>query len=464
MDRLEEPVHYNLKTYGCKVNTYDAGLLQKRFEKSGFEDANQKDQGDLSTVHVLNTCAVTEEATKEAMREIRRIKRKNPNAVVVVTGCSAQVDKDKFEPMPEVDLIVANSHKGQIEELIRSKVNQTLKERVFHSNIFLKNDLEVGGGVESEHTRSFLKIQDGCNSFCTYCVIPFARGKSRSVTITNLIERVNSLYAEGVREIVLTGVHIGDYEEDESLSGQKALLEDLVENLLAFTKMPRFRLSSLEPVELSDRLLDLYSNPRMCPHFHMSIQSANTKVLSDMKRKYTANDVETCLLKIQQRVPGAFVGMDVIVGFPGETEEEFFDTYQRLDTLPWTRIHVFPYSSRPGTKAALRNDGIERSEIMRRSERLKNLSQTRFREVALEQVGRVKTALLLHKPAKNGAQYLTRDYWPVRVGSPMEEATIGSTEAVLSGFEYQIEVTGYEDPSGSAMDGVLLGKRIGGST
>jgi threonylcarbamoyladenosine tRNA methylthiotransferase MtaB len=393
---------------------------------------------------------VTEEATKEAMREIRKIKRNDPKSIVVVTGCSAQVDKDKFEPMVEVDLVVANSHKGQLEELIHKKLKGELESRVFHSNIFRKDDLEAGGGIESDHTRSFLKIQDGCNSFCTYCVIPFARGKSRSVTVSDLVERVNKLYDEGIRETVLTGVHIGDYEDQESL-GKQGQLEDLLENLLSFTKMPRFRLSSLEPIELSDRLLSLYQDNRMCPHFHMSIQSANSKVLSDMKRKYTAEDVEVSLNKIKSHLPNAFVGMDVIVGFPGETEEEFFDTYRRLAELPWTRIHVFPYSSRPGTKAALRSDLIERSEILRRSERLKVLSRERYLEQAKLQIGTVKEGLRLQKPSK-GAQFLTRDYWPVYVEDDSKWTLINE--------DSRIEITGYRDAGGSAMDGILVGKII----
>ena len=182
----------------------------------------------------------------------------------------------------------------------------------------------------------FSKIQDGCNSFCTFCVIPFARGKSRSLTVDQLVERVDYLYSEGVREVVLTGVHIGDYEDGS------ARIEDLVENLLNRTQIQRFRLSSLEPIELSDRLLELYTEDRMCSHFHMSIQSANTKVLKDMKRKYGAPEVRDNFERIFAKLPDAFVGMDIIAGFPGETQSEFEQTYNLLAETPWDAYACVP--------------------------------------------------------------------------------------------------------------------------
>ena len=436
---------YGLKTFGCKVNTYDSGLLQQRLAAKGFEQSADQPQ-----VFILNTCAVTAEATKEAVREIRRLKSKNPLATVVVTGCGAQVDKASFEPLPGADLIVANSHKGDLENLIARKLRGELTERVFHSNIFRKDDLEAGGGVELEHTRSFLKIQDGCNSFCSYCVIPFARGKSRSIAIPALVERVNEIYAQGAREVVLTGVHIGDYEDTDTM-GNTQSLEDLIEAVLNFTKVPRFRLTSLEPVEVTDRLLDLYRDDRLCPHFHMSIQSATSRVLTEMRRKYSAEDVERSLSDIASRVPGAFVGMDVIVGFPGETEAEFQETYDRLARSPWTRLHVFPYSERPGTKAAGRTDAFHRSVIMKRADRLRELSYQRFAEKALVEVGTTKKVMILRKPSK-GAQGLSRDYWPVVIA--------GADELPAAGEEVSVRITGYDHSLTNRMEGLLRGEIV----
>jgi threonylcarbamoyladenosine tRNA methylthiotransferase MtaB len=404
---------FKIHTYGCKVNTYDSGLLQSRLQRDGFEAVEEQPR-----VHILNSCAVTKEATMEAVKTARRLKAKDPFALVVVTGCAAQVDTEEFVSAPGVDLVVANSHKGQIEELIRGYYNGSLRERVFKSNIFKKEDLEAGGGVELGHSRAFLKIQDGCNSFCTFCVIPFARGKSRSITIAEIVRRVNDLYQQGIREAVLTGVHIADYQD-----GQKQL-EDLVEALLQNTEMPRFRLSSLEPGELSPRLLAMYAaEPRLCRHFHMSIQSANSKVLKEMKRQYTAEAVEESLLAIAEKVPGAFVGMDVIAGFPGETDDEFLDSIERLKRLPWTKLHVFPYSQRPGTFAARRADQLERTTVKLRASLLRRLSEERLEAQAKAQMGQVKRGLVL----RNGS-LIARDYWTLSQPSRAAIASVENTE------------------------------------
>lgn len=441
---VDNSMKFQVHTFGCKVNTYDAGLLQKNLQGNGFT----LQEGD-PRIHVLNTCAVTAEATKEAVRYIRRLKVRDPFCTVVVTGCAAQVDTGAFENLPGADLVVANSHKGQLPELLNKFFKGDLTEKVFKSNIFRKEDLEMGGGVEKSHTRTFLKIQDGCNSFCTYCIIPYARGKSRSIPVADLVARVNDLYAEGVREAVLTGVHIGDYEDEKF--GKKQVLEDLVEQLLAKTKMPRFRLSSLEPVELSERLLDLYQDDKMCPHFHMSIQSANTDVLDKMKRKYTQNDVMHALNQIDKRVKNAFVGMDVIVGFPTETHEQFEDTYLTLANLPWTKIHVFPYSERPGTRAVTYDVSVPNEERVRRGARLRELSLHRFETLAKAQVGTQKKVLVLKNSAKGG-QALSRDYWPVQI--------IGADEFVAhwAGQEVEVKILKYDHSNKNRMEGHLVGE------
>lgn len=425
-------------TYGCKVNTYDSGLLENRLKKFSdstpalnLSSSSEGKAGDPATrVHILNTCAVTQEASKEAVRQIRRIKSKEPLATVVVTGCAAQVDGGMFDHLPSADLIVANSHKGQLEEILEKHYKGQLKEKVFRSNIFKKEDLEAGGGLKDDHTRSFLKIQDGCNSFCTYCVIPFARGKSRSISVRDLVQKVQSLSDQGVAEVVLTGIHIGDYES-KSAGDKKEYLEDLVEAVLKQTTISRLRLTSLEPQELTPRLLDLYSDPRLCPHFHMSIQSATTKILRDMKRKYTAEEVEDSLNRIADKLPRNFVGLDVIAGFPGETDEEFEETYQRLSRLPWTKLHVFPYSERPGTKAALRTDQIYPHERHRRAGLLRHLSDDRYRKLASQQVGEVKNVLVLNRVRNGLRESLSQDFWPILIPEnlvrPGEETSVRIT-------------------------------------
>jgi threonylcarbamoyladenosine tRNA methylthiotransferase MtaB len=435
---------YQVHTFGCKVNTYDTGLIQKNLKDHGF--IHEKSEGG---VHVLNTCAVTAEATKEAVKTIRRIKSKDPLATIVVTGCAAQVDTDSFSNLASVDLVVANSHKGLLPFLIDQHFKGANKEKVFKSNIFRKEDLEAGGGVEDKHTRAFVKIQDGCNSFCTYCIIPYARGKSRSIPMSDLSQRVNELYEQGFREVVLTGVHVGDYEDISG--GRKQGLEDLIEHLLKTTKVSRFRLTSLEPVELTDRLIELYKDDRLCRHFHMSIQSAETETLAQMKRKYSQRDVIESLLKIEKRIKNAYVGMDVIAGFPTETEAQFEETYKTLSETPWTRLHVFPYSERPGTRAATMNVSVPLSERKRRASQLRELSLHRFQSQALKQIGTQKKILLL-KGAKSKDQGISRDFWNIHLGA--HEFSSGFQE------EINVEILGVNGDSASLGDIRLIARPL----
>lgn len=416
---IDRTYDFIVHTFGCKVNTYDTGLIQKNLSVNGMRaDLTRKK---TNAVHVLNTCAVTAEATQQAVRLIRKIKSKEPLATVVVTGCAAQVDTGAFENLPGADLVVANSHKGMLPHIIDQYFKKDSLQKVFKSNIFRKDDLESGGGVEGSHTRSFLKIQDGCNSFCTFCIIPYARGKSRSIPIKVLLSRINELVNAGSKEVVLTGVHIGDYQDEQ------ACLEDLVAQVLIKTKVPRLRLSSLEPIELTDRLIELYKNERMCAHFHMSIQSADSAVLYDMKRKYGETEVRSSLSRIAEAVPGAYVGMDVIAGFPSETDEQFENTYKVLSETPWTRLHVFPYSERQGTRAAVLPQ-LTMAKRKERAARLRELSLHRLQSVALKQIGTVKKALVLNKFALQ-QQAVTRDYWNLNMGlTELEHENLKNTE------------------------------------
>ncbi|MDE0152079.1 MAG: tRNA (N(6)-L-threonylcarbamoyladenosine(37)-C(2))-methylthiotransferase MtaB [Bdellovibrionales bacterium] len=383
---------YTIKTFGCKVNTYDTSLLQKNL--SHKEDSSFK-------YHIINTCAVTENAILDSLRWIRSYRRKNPKDVIVVTGCGSQVELDRYSQSSDIHLIIGNSHKHQLADILKKYEEGSLKERVFHSNIFKNPPLGAGGQVEKNHTRFFLKIQDGCSQFCTFCIIPFARGKSRSLSISHLVDQINEKHAEGVHEVVLTGVHIGDYQDKDKN------LYNLVSEVLKKTRIPRIRLSSLEPVELSDSLLSLYQDERMCRHFHLSIQSGSTRVLKNMKRNYTRADVQKCLDKIYNKTPSAFVGMDLIAGFPGETQTDFEDTYELFKNSYWTQMHVFPYSARPKTYALRMEGHCSQRDKTKRALLLRNLSHQRFHEQAELQVGKVKKVLPLQKGA------VSRDYWNV---------------------------------------------------
>jgi len=449
---MDQPVRVH--TFGCKVNTYDSGLIE-----DWIRPLAQSSTGRV--VHILNTCAVTEEATAQAIRLARKLRREDPTALIVATGCSAQVDSDRLAQAGEIDLVVGNSHKSQLPEIIRQWEVQGQSQhllpqfrgvpaqngfggslgsdslvhsqeayanpKIIRGNIFKKKDLEMHGGEESRHQRAFLKIQDGCNSFCSFCIIPYARGTSRSIPVSELVDRILGLEQKGYREVVLTGVHIGDYAD-----GDKRL-EDLVEAVLAQTTIPRVRLSSLEPIEVSDRLLGLFSSPRLCPHFHLSIQSAHTGVLRDMKRQYATQDVVSCLEKIATRLPFAFVGMDVIAGFPTEDDVAFEETLRILESSPWTRLHVFPYSVRRGTKAATFSQ-LPQAIRKERAARLRELSFSRFQAWARDQVGQIKQGLVLAR----GNRALSRDYWEMEINDPTH---------LESNREYLMRVTDFMTPA-----------------
>lgn len=399
------------------MNTYDTSLFQKSLNEKYFKE----DEDHPPNYHIVNTCAVTRNAVLDSLRWIRNFKKKNPNTHIVVTGCGSQVELDFYKNTEEIDLIIANSHKGMISQILTDHSNGRINQRVFHSNIFKHSTTGEGGVVESHHTRFFLKIQDGCSQFCTFCIIPFARGKSRSLSPSHLIDRINEVHQQGILEVVLTGVHIGDYTDPHTKQGLAYLVDQILKN----TNIPRIRLSSLEPIELTDELLEVYQNPRMCQHFHLSIQSGNSKILKDMKRTYGQKHVEKCLNVIHKNWPDAFVGMDLIAGFPGETQSEFEDTYELFKNHSWTHMHVFPYSSRPMTYAARRTDHLSPSLITRRASLLRNLSHERFHSKAQSQVGQVKQIL----PLKQGG--ISRDYWSIR---------LNDTDAKVPTDEYQAKL------------------------
>lgn len=422
-----------IHTFGCKVNTYDSGMLEQALlplqgantlqsQKDGTETTEIAQQ---PLVHLVNTCAVTAEASQQALRLARKIKREDPSCKVVVTGCAAQVEPTLYTAAGEVDLVIANSEKPRLPEILSRFLAGQPTERLHRSNVFRLMDPLPGGGRESHHTRAFLKIQDGCNSFCSFCIIPYARGISRSVPVHMLVSKVLELETQGHQEVVLTGVHIGDYSDGPTdLTG-------LVRSLLQSTKISRIRLSSLEPQELTEELLELFvQEPRMCPHLHMSIQSATTEVLHAMKRTYTSDDVARALRRIQTRLPQAFVGMDVIAGFPTETEDDFLFTYKLLSELPWSRLHVFPYSERQGTKAG-EMEQLPMKVRKARAQRLRELSLARLEARAREQIGSEKHLILLRgsdsPPNENSAA--------AEVDSPVVDVGPRSVAAEISASE-----------------------------
>ena len=422
------PGRYLVRSLGCKANIADGQSIEKELQQRGWAPAADEAQASLC---IVNSCTVTDEADRQSRRLASRLASKNPDACVVITGCSAEVDPERLAGTKGVRYIIGNSDKPRLVELLLSELESNVsagtapgeKASILgqvrgYDEMLSRHPMDrewptaeaqfPRGVVLDEgntlRTRSFLKIQDGCNSFCTYCVIPYGRGPSRSQSPEQVVEQVRGLIERGVREVVLTGTNIGDYGADwgeELPNGVK--LARLARMILAETKLERLRTGSLDPTEITPELVDLVaeSQGRLCPHFHVSLQSPHTRVLRAMKRRYTHVEVEHCLERIRSAAPSAYVGMDVITGFPGETADEFARTCEQLESLPWSRLHVFPYSERAGTPATRLPGAIPPAERRRRARVLLELSRKRQREHferRWEESGGILDGVLLERP------------------------------------------------------------------
>lgn len=403
---------YIVKTLGCKANLYDSQMIEAELSKRGWQAPNQVGGSDGDAeICIVNSCTVTDEADKQSRKMAAKLAKLNPRAKIVMTGCGAEVDPELMAKSKGVDFVVGNRDKSKMIDLVlgAEKIAPESGEKSSHGQVLgnvtayeemnsrhpMDRDwplpeavfmspsrMEVQG--ESARKRAFLKIQEGCNQFCTYCVIPYGRGPSRSLPMERVLEQVRMLVSQGTHEVVLTGTNIGDYGIDfETDPAPQA--DVLMEKILAETDLKRLRVSSLDPTEITPRLLNKIREgglqSRICPHFHVSLQSPHTRVLKAMKRKYGFDEVKACLEAIATLpapTGGPFVGMDVITGFPGETDEEFEWGVEALRALPWSRLHVFPYSERTGTPATRISQAVPPSLRARRAARLRELSFERL--------------------------------------------------------------------------------------
>lgn len=365
---------FSIKTMGCKANIYDSLVLERELVEIGGARSES-----LPDVFVLNTCTVTAEADKQAHYQVNYAKKRAPDAFTIVTGCYAQVAAEKVRENPNVGLVVPNDGKNKLKELVAKRFDIPLEQTERDPEIFWGQlPLEVG------KTRAFIKIQEGCNDFCTYCIIPYARGKSRSVRAGAILEEIKRLSEQGVNEVVLTGTNIADYGKEFDSS-----LEDLIEAILAHTSIPRLRLTSLDPSEISDRILGLITpGGRLMPHIHVSLQSPVSRVLRAMKRNYRSEEVRDALQRIYARSSDIFVGMDVIAGFPSETAAEHAEALRILEETPWTRLHVFPYSEREGTPATRIAGNVPVGDRRARAQDLMRLSNKRHESFTQKFIGR----------------------------------------------------------------------------
>lgn len=337
-------------TLGCKVNSYDTQAMSELFEQNGYSIVDFNAEADY---YIVNTCTVTHLGDKKSRQMLRRAKRKNPEALVIATGCYAQVAPEKLEEIPEVDLIVGTKNRDQILSIIEDR-----NERVYVEDFNVHEDFDnFNISKNNEHTRAYIKIQDGCRQFCTYCIVPYARGPLRSKDEEIVLKEAQALVDSGYQEIVLTGIHIASYGKDKKES--EALIK-LIQKLDKIEGLKRLRLSSLEPTLITREFLEaLKAVESFCAHFHLSLQSGSNSVLKRMNRHYTTEEFAQIVKLIREYFPNAYISTDIIVGFPGETEEEFKETYDFLDDISFSKIHLFPYSPREGTKAAAFPDQIE---------------------------------------------------------------------------------------------------------
>lgn len=372
-----------IATLGCKTNQFESAAMSEKFEKAGYTMVPFTQAADI---YVVNSCTVTARTDAETRRLIRRARRLNPEARVVATGCYAQVAAGELERMPELDSVLGNQEKQDIIRMVESgesHVSDIAAERT-------SGPLRLESFAE--HTRAFLQAQNGCDSFCAYCIVPYARGRSRSVPLEDVLQGVRELAANGYREIVLTGIHLGAYGLDLTPG---ATLTELVRRIDSEQIVPRLRIGSVEPNEISDELLDLMKNsPIICPHLHLPLQSGSDSVLQRMGRRYTADFFRNLISRISTAIPNVFIGADVIAGFPGESDAEFAETLQLVNELPFSDLHVFPYSSRPGTKAAGMPSQVPAHVIKNRAEQLRAAAAEKKQEFLQHQLEKKLTVLV----------------------------------------------------------------------
>jgi threonylcarbamoyladenosine tRNA methylthiotransferase MtaB len=391
--------------------------LETLLAAKGFEAAEERAGADLV---ILNTCTVTASADEDARHAIRRVHRENPAARILVTGCYAQRAPQELALFPGVEWVVGNSHKTQIAELVTVGPPAHDGAVPYHGNIhvgdifaqrdFLSAPVEDAAG---DRTRPNLKIQDGCNNRCSFCVIPFVRGPSRSAPVEQVVRQVRSL-AGRYREIVLSGINLGRWGREP---GSAMRLADLLRRLLAETEVARLRLSSIEPMDWSDGLLELMAeSPRIAKHVHAPLQSGSDRILRRMHRKYRPRHYADRILKARALMPDAAIGADVMAGFPGETDADFEESRRFIEALPFTYLHVFTYSERPGTPAAMEADGVPVPARKERNRVLRELAADKNRAFRESMVGKTVSAVTLHEA---GAA-LTENYLKVELASARE--------------------------------------------
>ena len=412
-------------TLGCKLNFSETSTIARSFEEEGYQRVDFDDPADI---YVINTCSVTENADKQFKQIVRKALKTNPKAFLAAVGCYAQLKPEELASVDGVDLVLGAKEKFNVTQYIDDLTKNN--EGVVHSCEISETDFYVGSYSIGDRTRAFLKVQDGCDYKCTYCTIPMARGISRSDTIENIIANAKKISDKGIKEIVLTGVNIGDYGKGEfgNKKHEHTFLE-LVQALDKVEGIERLRISSIEPNLIKDETIDFIAQSNsFVPHFHIPLQSGSNEILKKMKRRYLRELYVSRVAKIREVMPDACIGVDVIVGFPGETDEHFLETYYFLNDLDISYLHVFTYSERDNTEAVLMDGVVPDAVRAKRSKMLRGLSAKKRNAFYTSQLGKEKTVLFESDNKQGYIHGFTENY--VKVKAPWDPSLVNTLHKV----------------------------------
>lgn len=410
-------------TLGCKLNFSESSSLARMFSEKGFEKVEFYDKPDI---YIINTCSVTDNSDKKCRKIVKEAQKISPHAFICIIGCYAQLKPDEIASIPGVDAVLGASEKFKILDLLRN-FEKPVKPVIFNSPISESKDYYCSYSI-NDRTRTFLKVQDGCDYSCTFCTIPLARGKSRSAKINNILNLAEEIADSGVKEVVLTGVNIGDFGIIEGKRESNFL--NLLQGLDKVNGIERFRISSIEPNLLSDDIIEFVAKSRkFAPHFHIPLQSGSNKILKLMRRRYLRELYAERVTKIKKLLPDACIGVDVICGFPGETEEDFLETFQFLSELEISYLHVFTYSERENTLAIHLTDPVPATIRNKRSRRLRELSDRKRHYFYEHQLGKQKKILFEEETSQNGLMYgFSENY--IKVAIPYDPCLINELRSL----------------------------------
>lgn len=397
---------FNIHTMGCKSNQFESAIIEENLIEHGYKKVQNIEDADI---YILNSCSVTHKSDNEAMYLLRSAKHKNPNVLTIATGCMAQIEKEELLKNDFIDFVIGNDEKLHLYDYINSD------ERFLANDILKQTEFNKVELFDTTKTRASLKIQDGCDNRCTYCIIWKARGKSRSADSEFIVNQINNFAEHGFKEVMLTGIHIGQWGKEFGLS-----LLDLLKEIEEKTTIERYRLGSLNPPEITDEMLEfLRTSKKFCPHFHLSLQSANDKTLRSMNRFYKTEDYLKLIEKINETFENPFLGSDVIAGFAGETEEDFEITRKNLLSSGLTQIHTFPYSKRKGTIGAEMENQVPDDVKNSRATIIKEISKEKLNNFIEKNIGKTLEVLIEKHPDKHSQNLkgMTRNYLTVQIPS-----------------------------------------------